>query len=127
MRESLKNDAFDFLPLMRKALGRVGSTSLDFPTKIAIDPESHPQFTVVELITPDRLGLLHDLLRAISDADFEISAARIATEKGAAVDTFYVSRKVIYGNTPTTETKPTTPEELTRLRDALASAAAGPK
>ena len=124
LRESLRDEAFDFLPLMKKALGRVGSSSLDFPTRIAVDADSHSQFTVVELTTPDRLGLLHDLLRAISDAHFEIGAARIATEKGAAVDTFYVGEKVGVSNThETVLKKPTDPAALARLRDALAKAA----
>ncbi len=126
LRASLKDDQFDFLPLMKKALGRVGSSSLDFPIRIAIDSESHPQFTVVELTAPDRLGLLHDLLRAISDADFEISAARVATEKGAAMDTFFVGRKVgAECDKQMTVTKPTDPAELDRLRAALIRAAAG--
>ena len=111
---------------MKTALGRVGSSSLDFPIRIAIDSESHPQFTVVELTAPDRLGLLHDLLRAISDADFEISAARVATEKGAAMDTFFVGRKVgAECDKQMTVTKPTDPAELDRLRAALIRAAAG--
>ncbi len=126
LRESLKNDDFDFLPLMKRALGKVTSSSLDFPTRIAIDSRSHVRFTVVELITPDRLGLLHDLLRAISDAGFEIGAARIATEKGAAVDTFYVGRTVV-GDRNSIVVKPTDPEELGRLRDALIRAAAAPQ
>ena len=122
--ESLKDDAFDFLPLMKKALGRVASTNLDFPTRIAIDSRSHPQFTIVELITPDRLGLLHDLLRAISDAGFEIGAARVATEKGAAVDTFYVGKKST-GVTinDTVIEKLSGDEDLAWLRDALVKAA----
>ena len=128
LAESLKNENFDFLPLMKKALGRVGSTTLDFPTRIAIDSDSHPQFTLVKLTTPDRLGLLHDLLRAISDAGFEISAARIATEKGAAVDTFYVGEKVgVESTRPLPVTKATDSEALRRLRVALGNAAQLPQ
>lgn len=128
LAESLKNEQFDFLPLMKKALGRVGSSTLDFPTRIAIDSDSHPQFTIVKLTTPDRLGLLHDLLRAISDAGFEISAARIATEKGAAVDTFYVGEKVgVESTRPLPVTKTTDPEALRRLRIALGNAAQLPQ
>lgn len=124
LRESLRNEEFDFLPLMKKALGRVGGTAHDFPTRIAIDSDSHPQFVIVELTTPDRLGLLHDLLRTISDTGFEIGAARIATEKGAAVDTFYVGVKEDVKRTwESTVKKCTDPEALARLRDALAQAA----
>ena len=80
------------------------------------------------MTTPDRLGLLHDLLRAISDAGFEISAARIATEKGAAVDTFYVGEKVGVESTKALPmTKTTDPEALRRLRVALGNAAQLPQ
>jgi [protein-PII] uridylyltransferase len=34
------------------------------------------------------VGLLHALTQAISEEDLQISAARITTEKGAALDTF---------------------------------------
>ncbi len=128
LTESLKNEHFDFLPLMKKAFGRVGSTTLDFPTRITIDSDSHPQFTIVKLTTPDRLGLLHDLLRAISDAGFEISAARIATEKGAAVDTFYVGEKVgVESTRQLIMPKTSNPEALRRLRIALGDAAQLPQ
>ena len=40
--------------------------------------------------TPDRLGLLYDLLRAFGKQGINVVLSRIATEKGAAVDSFYV-------------------------------------
>lgn len=127
LNASLKDEEFDFLPLMKKALGRVGSTHLDFPTRIAIDSRSHPQFTVVELVTPDRLGLLYNVLHAISEAGFEIGAARIATEKGAAVDTFYVGKRgAKLMNNETALEKPVSDEDLTRIRDVIVSATASP-
>ena len=128
LNASLKDEEFDFLPLMKKALGRIGSTHLDFPTRIVIDPRSHPQFTVVELVTPDRLGLLYNVLRAISEAGFEIGAARIATEKGAAVDTFYVGKRgTKLLNNETALEKPASDEDLARIRDAIVSATATPQ
>ena len=41
--------------------------------------------------TTDRLGLLHDVLKCLSDAGINIVHSRIATEKGAAFDSFYVT------------------------------------
>lgn len=67
------------------------SQGLDFPTRISIDNEAHPTYTIVDVQTPDRLGLLYDLLRALAGAGAQIALSRIATEKGAAIDTFYVT------------------------------------
>ena len=46
--------------------------------------------TVVEIQAPDRLGLLFRLGSAIRDAGYAITFANIATEKGYALDTFYL-------------------------------------
>ncbi len=71
--------------------------------------------TLIEVETEDRLGLLYALSRTFADLALDISRARIATERGAAIDSFYVceldGRKV------------TAPERLTdiesRLRDVI--------
>ena len=42
---------------------------------------------------PGRDGLLHALTQAISEEDLQISAARITTEKGAALDTFTLEER----------------------------------
>jgi [protein-PII] uridylyltransferase len=44
----------------------------------------------VEVQAPDRPGLLHQFLRAISHGGISIEAARIATESKAAIDVFYL-------------------------------------
>ncbi len=82
------------MPLLEKALKRSGfhlSQELDFPTRIMIDNEAHPVYTLVDIQTPDRLGLLYNLLRAFADAGVQIALSRITTEKGAAIDSFYVT------------------------------------
>jgi [protein-PII] uridylyltransferase len=40
--------------------------------------------------TPDRLGLLCDLVACLGRDNVDISLSRISTDKGAAIDTFYV-------------------------------------
>lgn len=94
LRLSLAQEQFDFMPLLEKALKRRGyhlSQEIDFPTRIVIDNQAHPVYTLVEIQTPDRLGLLYNLLRAFADRTIQIALSRITTEKGAAIDTFYVT------------------------------------
>ena len=64
---------------------------LEFPTKLIISNQLHPSYTVIDLQTPDRLGLLYDVLKCLSEPGVNIAHSRIATEKGAAFDTFYVT------------------------------------
>ena len=45
---------------------------------------------MIEVQAIDRIGLLHDLLYTINQHGLHTIHARIATEKGAALDTFYV-------------------------------------
>lgn len=45
---------------------------------------------VVELQVPDRLGLLFHVGRALRDAGYTLTFANIATERGYALDTFYL-------------------------------------
>lgn len=62
------------------------------PTRIAFDNDTSETRTIIEIETEDRLGLLHTISRTLSETGLDISAARICTEKGAAIDSFYVNR-----------------------------------
>ena len=46
--------------------------------------------SVIEVKSPDRLGLLYLITRTLSALDLDIASARIATEIDQALDTFYV-------------------------------------
>jgi [protein-PII] uridylyltransferase len=92
--QSLEEEDFDFAPLLEKSRKRRGfqlSQELDFPTRIVIDNDAHPIYTVVDIQTPDRLGLLYRILTAFAESGVEIAVSRVATEKGAAIDAFYVT------------------------------------
>jgi len=60
------------------------------PTLIEFDNETTPRRTIIEVQTEDRLGLLFALTQTITGLGLDISFAKISTEKGAAIDTFYV-------------------------------------
>ncbi len=94
LRAALGNENFDFTPLLEKArrqhVYRV-NRALDFPTRITLDSQAHPTYTLIEIETPDRLGLLYDLLSCLVREGVYIAFSRINTEKGAAIDTFYVA------------------------------------
>lgn len=95
LEESLLSPGFDFAPHIAKARQRVGylmSQEADIPTRIAVDNRSHPSFTIVDIETPDRMGLLYDLLTALAALGLSIELARITTEKEVAMDTFYLYR-----------------------------------
>ena len=63
------------------------------PTRVRFDNATHADRTVVEVETEDRVGLLHSLVRSFATMELDVHAARIATDRGAAIDTFYLSEK----------------------------------
>ena len=60
------------------------------PTNISFDNEGSEIYTIIEVDTRDRPGLLYDLARTLADAHISIASAVIATYGVQAVDTFYV-------------------------------------
>ncbi|WP_108783467.1 [protein-PII] uridylyltransferase [Pontivivens insulae] len=60
------------------------------PTNISFDNAGSDLFTIIEVDTRDRPGLLHDLTRALASVNVNIFSAIIATYGEQAVDTFYV-------------------------------------
>jgi [protein-PII] uridylyltransferase len=61
------------------------------PTRIWIDNESSETRTFLEVEAEDRVGLLYTICEVLAEFHLDISAARINTEKGAAIDGFYMS------------------------------------
>jgi [protein-PII] uridylyltransferase len=94
LREALENEKFDFSPLLEKArnqIRRPPGHQVEFPSHIAIDNKAHPIYTLIQLQTPDRLGLLYDLLSCLGREGVSLVLSRISTQNGAAIDTFYVT------------------------------------
>jgi len=60
------------------------------PTSIAFDNEGSEIYTIIEVDTRDRPGLLYDLTRTLANNHVYIASAVIATYGEQVVDTFYV-------------------------------------
>ncbi|MDA8584883.1 [protein-PII] uridylyltransferase [Rhodobacteraceae bacterium] len=60
------------------------------PTSITFDNDGSEIYTVIEVDTRDRPGLLYDLARAMSESNIYVVSAVIATYGEQVVDTFYV-------------------------------------
>ena len=86
------------------------------PTHITFDNEGSDIYTIIEVDTRDRPGLLHDLTRTLAASNVYIANAVIATYGEQVVDTFYV--KDMFGLKYHSESKQRTLEK--RLRAAIA-------
>lgn len=85
------------------------------PTHITFDNEGSEIYTIIEVDTRDRAGLLYDLARTMAGANVYIANAVIATYGEQVVDTFYV--KDMFGLKYHTKSKQDFLER--KLREAL--------
>jgi [protein-PII] uridylyltransferase len=88
------------------------------PTECKIDNIVSRDFTVVEVITEDRPGVLYAIARALYVAGLDIHRSKIATEANRAIDVFYVRDKA-------TMDKIVAPERQASLRESLLALLAG--
>jgi [protein-PII] uridylyltransferase len=63
------------------------------PPKVTVDNRASRDFTVVDVVAQDRVGLLHAISSAITGAGARIAVAKVATEAHRAVDSFYITRE----------------------------------
>ncbi|MEQ8431540.1 MAG: [protein-PII] uridylyltransferase [Roseovarius sp.] len=85
------------------------------PTHITFDNEGSEIYTIIEVDTRDRPGLLYDLTRTLAAGNVYINSAVIATYGEQVVDTFYV--KDMFGLKFYTESKQRVLER--KLREAI--------
>ena len=64
-----------------------------FPIAINFDNETSDTRTVIDVEAEDRVGLLYDISQVLSELELDLSVAKIFTEKGAAIDSFYVAEQ----------------------------------
>jgi [protein-PII] uridylyltransferase len=121
LQRALTDHAFDFRPLLegaRRYVPKNAGPKFELPTRIIADNKSHPSYTLVQITTPDRVGLLYDLLSALGAEGISIALSRISTEKGVATDTFYVVDAISRG-------KITNADRIQALQQKLQQAALG--
>ena len=80
VRALLRGRAKPLLPARAKVL-----------PKVLFREDATQAATLVEIVAPDRAGLLHDLADAISSAGCNIEVVMINTEAHKALDVFYVT------------------------------------
>jgi [protein-PII] uridylyltransferase len=90
-----------------------------FPTTITFDNEGSDIYTIIEVDTRDRPGLLYDLTRTLAASNIYIASAVIATFGAQVVDTFYV--KDMFGLKLHTRARQESLER--KLRQAIADGA----
>ncbi|MFN3936215.1 MAG: [protein-PII] uridylyltransferase [Gemmobacter sp.] len=90
-----------------------------FPTTITFDNEGSDIYTIIEVDTRDRPGLLYDLTRTLAANNIYIASAVIATYGAQVVDSFYV--KDMFGLKLHTRAKQEALER--KLRQAIAEGA----
>jgi [protein-PII] uridylyltransferase len=92
--QALTGDEPDFHALIaRQKISRPvyqAYTGEQMRTHVRFDNEAAETRTLLEIETEDRVGLLYVISMTFSELDLDISAAKIVTEKGAAIDSFYI-------------------------------------
>ena len=84
-------DSCNYLKPKRNLLRPREEGGIAFPVRAHISNDIDPTTTIIEVQAIDRIGLLHDLFHAINESGLDTVHARICTEKGAALDTLYVT------------------------------------
>jgi [protein-PII] uridylyltransferase len=90
-----------------------------FPTHVTFDNEGSEIYTIIEVDTRDRPGLLFDLTRTLANNNIYIASAVIATYGAQVVDSFYV--KDMFGLKLHSKSKRDALEK--KLRQAIAEGA----
>lgn len=71
-------------------------------TKVVIDNDSSEKYTVIEVHTENRSGIMYNITRSLTDFQINIYRAKISTRSDQVVDVFYVldstGRKILEKN-----------------------------
>ncbi len=76
--------------LARRRRGLLQRSVALAPSRVSIDNTISEEYTVVDLRTTDRLGLLYDIAKALYLQNYTLISAKIATIGGQVHDAFYI-------------------------------------
>ena len=92
---------------------RYPANAREVPVRVGVDNGVSDFFTVVEVGAPDRIGLLFDVTRTLSELQLDVHLAKVATYGERVVDAFYVRDEL--------GRKVEDPERIAELERALAA------
>jgi [protein-PII] uridylyltransferase len=61
------------------------------PTQVRFDNSSSDLFTIITVFAYDRIGLLYDISKILSDLQLDLQVAKVSTHLDQVVDVFYVT------------------------------------
>ncbi|MGF1449742.1 MAG: [protein-PII] uridylyltransferase [Opitutales bacterium] len=100
-------------------LKRSENLQAPLPATVDVYHELSLRRTIIEITATDSLGLLYRLARTIFDHGYDISFARISTERDVALDTFYIEKISARAGEPSSNGRGTEAHSLVALRDDL--------
>ncbi|PWU16916.1 MAG: [protein-PII] uridylyltransferase [Verrucomicrobia bacterium] len=94
LKKALSGEEVDFHALIaRHKISRPayqGYAGERIATRFHFDNNTSETRTILEIEAEDRVGLLYAISQSLAELNLDITAARISTEKGAAIDSFYL-------------------------------------
>jgi [protein-PII] uridylyltransferase len=81
----------EFRKMWRSAATRDRVALAHLPTRVKIDNSSSDRYTILDIFTHDRRGLLFTITRTIFELGLSVSVAKIGTYLDQVVDVFYVT------------------------------------
>ncbi len=117
--KTLKGEVVASEALERRDKIKKRERPFDVPTNITFDNDGSEIYTIIEVDTRDRPGLLYDLTKTLAANNVYIASAVIATYGAQVVDTFYV--KDMFGLKLHAQSRQDSLER--KLRDAIAKVA----
>ncbi|GAB5448692.1 MAG: [protein-PII] uridylyltransferase [Gymnodinialimonas sp.] len=119
IRKTLKGEVVASEAMEKRDKIKKRERPFNVPTTITFDNDGSEIYTIIEVDTRDRPGLLYDLTKTLAASNIYIASATIATYGVQVVDTFYV--KDMFGLKLHSEGKRDALER--KLRDAIARVA----
>jgi [protein-PII] uridylyltransferase len=85
-----------------------------YPSRVEVDNEVSQEYSVIDIYTDDKVGLLYQITKAIKDLGLFIGVSKISTKVDQVADTFYVQD--IFGQ------KVMQPDKIDELKQAILKA-----